>query len=70
MEELRIQRPELSDNWLYEDWDNNIRIFSKEVALGCNATRWLECTNEEKEQWEIEHNSKPILPTLEDDKIS
>ena len=55
MEELRIQKPELSNNWLYEDWDNNIRIFSKEVALGCNATRWLECTNDEKEQWEIEH---------------
>ena len=55
MEELRIQRPELSDNWLYEDWENNIRIFSKEVALGCRATRWSECTNEEKEQWETEH---------------
>ena len=55
MEELRIQRPELSDNWLYEDWDNGIRIFTKEVALGCNATLWTECTNEEKEQWEMEH---------------
>ena len=70
MEEIRIQRPDLSDNWLYEDWDNNIRIFSKEVALGCNATRWLECTSEGKEQWEIEHNNEPILPTLEDDKTS
>ena len=58
MEELRIQRPELSDNWLYEDWENNIRIFSKEVALGCNATRWLECTNEGKEQWEKEYKAQ------------
>jgi len=65
MEEIRIQRPELPENWLYEDWENNIRIFSKEVALGCNATRWLECTSEEKEQWEIEHNNETILPTLE-----
>ena len=48
MEELRIQRPELSENWLYEDWDNGIRIFSKEVSLGCKATSWLECTNEDK----------------------
>ena len=70
MEEIRIQRPELPDNWLYEDWENNIRIFSKEVALGCRASRWLECTSEEKEQWEIEHNNEPILPTLEDDKNS
>ena len=53
MEEIRIQRPELSDNWLYEDWENNIRIFTKEVALGCHATLWTECTNEEKEQWEF-----------------
>ena len=61
MEELRIQRPELPENWLYEDWGNNIRIFSKEVALGCRATRWLECTNEEKEQWETEHNNEQVL---------
>ena len=65
MEEIRIQRPEMPDNWLYEDWENNIRIFSKEVILGCHATHWLECTNEEKEQWEIEHNNETILPTLE-----
>ena len=52
MEELRIQRPELSENWLYEDWENGIRIFTKEVALGCHATRWTECTNEEKEYCE------------------
>ena len=58
MEELRIQRPELPENWLYEDWDNNIRIFTKEVALGCHATRWFECTNEEKEQWEMQHDDE------------
>ena len=61
MEKLRIQRPEISGNWLYEDWDNDIRIFSKEVALGCRATPWLECTNAEKEQWEKEHNSEQLL---------
>jgi len=65
MEVLRIQRPELPENWLYEEWENDIRIFSKEVALGCRATRWSECTSEEKEQWEIEHNNETILPTLE-----
>ena len=48
MEELRIQKPELPENWLYEDWDNGIRIFSKEVSLGCKATHWLECTNEKR----------------------
>lgn len=61
MEELRIQRPELPDNWLYEDWENNIRIFTKEVSLGCHATLWTECTNEEKEQWEIEHNNEQLI---------
>ena len=61
MEELRIQKPELPENWLYEDWDNGIRIFSKEVSLGCKATRWLECTNEKKEQWETEHNNEQVL---------
>jgi len=61
MEELRIQRPELPENWLYEDWGNNIRIFTKEVSLGCRATRWGECTNEEKEQWEMEHNDEQLI---------
>ena len=61
MEELRIQRPELPENWLYEDWENDLRIFTKEVALGCRATRWLECTNEEKEQWEMEHDNEQLI---------
>jgi hypothetical protein len=61
MEELRIQRPELPDNWLYEDWGNDIRIFTKEVALGCRANRWFECTNEEKEQWETQHDNEQLI---------
>ena len=61
MEELRIQIPELPENWLYEDWGNDIRIFTKEVALGCRATRWMECTNEEKEQWEMQHNNEQVI---------
>jgi len=61
MEELRIQRPELPENWLYEDWGNNIRIFTKEVSLGCRATRWGECTNEEKEQWEMDHDNEQLI---------
>ena len=61
MEEIRIQRPELPDNWLFEDWENNIRIFTKEVALGCRATLWTECTNAEKEQWELEHNNEQLI---------
>lgn len=64
MEEIRIQRPELSDNWLYEDWGNDVRIFSKEVSLGCNATSWLECTNDDKEQWEIEHNNNKQIGVI------
>jgi len=61
MEELRIQKPELPENWLYEDWANDLRIFTKEVALGCRATHWLECTNEEKEQWEMEHDNEQLI---------
>lgn len=61
MEELRIQRPELPENWLYENWGNDIRIFTKEVSLGCRATRWGECTNEEKEQWEMDHDNEQLI---------
>ena len=50
----------------YEDWENNIRIFSKEVALGCRASPWLECTNEEKEQWETEHNNEQLIEMKEE----
>lgn len=56
----RKQVPSNLDNWLYQDWDENTRVFSKLVYLADNAEPWAECSNEEKEKWEEEH--KPEEP--------
>lgn len=52
---LRIQTPSVEENWLYQDRGENDRYFTKKVILGKNAEPWAECTNEEKEQWEHDH---------------
>lgn len=52
---MRKQEPKNPDNWLYRDISENDRIFTKIVYLGINDTPWLECTNDEKEQWEEDH---------------
>lgn len=40
----RKQFPSNPDNWLYKDWDENTRVFSKVVYLGINDRGWSECT--------------------------
>lgn len=55
----RIQIPSNPDNWLYQDWDENTRIFTKEAFLAPNQADLPECTNEGKEQWEKEHQPEP-----------
>ena len=52
---LRIQRPTPPNEWLYEDRGENERYFTTIVYLGAHAEPWAECTNEEKEEWEREH---------------
>ena len=61
--ELRKQTPSAGFDWLYKDFEENNRVFSKLVYLGVNDTPWDECTNKEKEQWEEEHN--PETQTVE-----
>lgn len=56
---LRIQRPSVEGNWLYQDRGENDRYFTTIVYLGKHEPEWAECTNEEKEQWEEEHKPKP-----------
>lgn len=52
---LRIQTPSVDGNWLYQDRGENDRYFTKKVILGKHEPEWAECTNEEKEQWEHDH---------------
>lgn len=59
----RKQTPINPDNWLYQDQEENTRVFSKFIFLGVNASEWLECTNEEKLAWEEAH--KPEEPIEE-----
>jgi len=58
---LREQRPSRQGNWLFQEQENEKRIFRKLVYLGITATEWTECTNEEKLKWEKEN------PTLVED---
>ena len=52
MEEIRKQEPSNPDNWLHNSAPDWQRMFSKLVYLGKDTPVWVECTNEEKEQWE------------------
>lgn len=56
---LRIQRPSVDGNWLYQDRGENDRYFTTIVYLGKHEPEWAECTNEEKEAWEEEHKPEP-----------
>lgn len=42
---LRIQRPTLPNEWLYEDRESNDRYFTTFVYLGKEEAEWAECTN-------------------------
>lgn len=55
----REQTPSAGYDWLYRDFGEDNRVFSKLVYLGVNDTPWDECTDEEKKQWEEEHKPEP-----------
>lgn len=49
------QKPIPPNEWLYKDEGEN-RIFAKQISYRSDKGKpWLECTNEEKEQWEHDH---------------
>ena len=52
---LRIQRPSVEGNWLYQDRGENDRYFTTIVYLGKHEPEWAECTDAEKIAWEEEH---------------
>ena len=56
---LRIQRPSVEGNWLYQDRGENDRYFTTIVYLGKHEPEWAECTNEEKEQWKQGYKPEP-----------
>jgi hypothetical protein len=58
MNGLRPQTPSAGFDWLYKDFEENHREFSKLIYLGVNDTPWCECTQAEREQWEEEHKPK------------
>lgn len=60
MESIRKQTPQQPENWLFQEQEENTRVFAKFVFLGINAKEWLECTNEEKMLWEVEHPKDDI----------
>lgn len=51
------QRPNNPDNWLHNGAEND-RVFVKVIHLP-EGQSWIECTNEEKEEWEREHQPEP-----------
>lgn len=56
---LKKQIPTPPNEWLYQDRGENSRYFTTVVILGKHEPEWKECTNEEKEAWEEEHNPQP-----------
>ena len=69
MKETRKQVVSNPDNWLYNDIDENNRQFEKGVYLGKGAPEWLECTNQEKIDWEEEHGYEIEEPIQEPEVI-
>lgn len=50
-----IQRPTPPNEWLYQDQEDGIRIFSDCVIRPQDSPAWAECTQAEREKWEEEH---------------
>ena len=55
---LRKQTPTPPNEWVYEEYEEYgrvVRNFKPFVYLGKNADPWPECTDQEKKDWEDEH---------------
>lgn len=56
--------------WLYKDLAAGTRYFTKEASLGVNDKEWDECTDKEKEQWELNASKpSPDAPPLPEDVL-
>lgn len=53
--EIVRQYPSVEGNFLYHDEEDGKRLFSDYIIRSSEADPWLECTPEEKEEWEREH---------------
>lgn len=62
------------NNWLWQDQledefsTKENRYFTKEIYLPDNAKEWPECTDEEKQLWESEHQIEETIeePTTQE----
>lgn len=59
---MRKQEPKNPDNWLFQDWDENTRIFVKYTYLGINDTEWPECSDTEKQEYDSKHPEPSPAP--------
>lgn len=65
----REQTPSAGYDWLYKDFGEDNRVFSKLVYLGVNDAPWDECTNEEKREWEEKHKPDPEPETEVEESV-
>lgn len=65
MNDIRKQVPSTPDNWLYRDFSENDRVFTKVVYLGINDTEWPECSEAEKQDYESKHPESEPEPEPE-----
>ena len=49
----RVQTPTPPNEWCYQDQGENFRYFTKRVLLGKNEQPWAECTDSQKEEYEL-----------------
>lgn len=42
--------------WLYQDQSENYRYFTNVVLLGNGEEPWPECTEQERQEWELSQN--------------
>jgi hypothetical protein len=65
---LRTQRPAEGYDWLYQDRGENDRYFTDMVILGKHEPEWAQCTQEEREQWEHDHQPEQPEEIQEDEE--
>lgn len=54
------QYPTPPNEWLHDGAKDHTRLFRDFIIRNADAEPWKECTNAEKEQWELEHPA-PIV---------
>ena len=49
------QTPSRTENWLYQDFSDDNRCFTKIVYRAAGTAPWPECTDDDKTAWERAH---------------